>query len=124
MVNEHTVDYHPSPSELTLRIHPLIFLWTPKRFISSPECFLNFLKPVFCAMVSENFLVHGVKTTEKCTCKSKSWICVSQIVESPTKGFPQVLIITSCLGRRKLTISTKQRFLYFSSAERGGALWS
>ena len=26
MVNKNTLDYHPSPSELTLRIHPLIFL--------------------------------------------------------------------------------------------------
>ena len=41
MVNKHTFDYHPSPSQLTLRIYPLIFLWTPKGFIS-PESFLNF----------------------------------------------------------------------------------
>ena len=37
MVNEHTVDYHPSPSELTSRIHPLIYLWTAKGFIFCPE---------------------------------------------------------------------------------------
>ena len=36
MVNEHLVDYHLSPSELTSRIHPLIFLWIPKGF-SCPE---------------------------------------------------------------------------------------
>ena len=30
MINELNVDYHPSPSELTSRIHSLIFLWTPK----------------------------------------------------------------------------------------------
>ena len=41
MVNKHTVNYHPSPSQLISRIHPLIFLWTPKGFIS-PESFLNF----------------------------------------------------------------------------------
>ena len=41
MVNKHTVDYHPSPSQLISRIHPLIFLWTPKGHIS-PESFLNF----------------------------------------------------------------------------------
>ena len=41
MVNEHTIYYHPSPSELTSRIHALIFLWTPKGFISK-EYFLNF----------------------------------------------------------------------------------
>ena len=86
--NEHTVDYHPSPSKLTLyfmmlkngqtyfknlavftqqdflimfghfstlwnrgltsRIHPfsLIFLWTPKRFIS-PEYFLKFFSNLY-----------------------------------------------------------------------------
>ena len=41
MVNKHTVDYHPSPSQLISRIHSLIFVWTPKGFIS-PESFLNF----------------------------------------------------------------------------------
>ena len=41
MGNEHTVDYHPSPSKLTSRIHPLNFLWIPKRFVS-PEYFWNF----------------------------------------------------------------------------------
>ena len=41
MVNKHTVNYHPSPSQLVSRIHTLIFPWTPKGFIS-PESFLNF----------------------------------------------------------------------------------
>ena len=34
MKNEHTVDYHLSLSELTSSIQPLMFLWTPKGFIS------------------------------------------------------------------------------------------
>ena len=34
MIKKLTVDYDPIPSELTSRIHPLIFLWTPKGFIS------------------------------------------------------------------------------------------
>ena len=46
VVNEHTVDYHPSPSELTSRIHPRIFLWTPKEFISL-ESFLNFFSNLY-----------------------------------------------------------------------------
>ena len=41
MVNKHIVDYHPSPSEFTSRIRPLIFLWTSKGFIPA-EYFLNF----------------------------------------------------------------------------------
>ena len=39
-------DYHPSPTEFTSRIHPLIFLWTPKGFIS-PECFLNYFPNLY-----------------------------------------------------------------------------
>ena len=46
MVNEHIFDYHPSPSELTPRMHSLIFLWTPKGFIS-PEYFLNFFSNLY-----------------------------------------------------------------------------
>ena len=38
-VNKHTVDYHPSPSQLISKIHPLIFLRTPKGFISSKSLF-------------------------------------------------------------------------------------
>ena len=41
MVNKHTVNYHPSPSQLVSRIHTVMFLWTPKGFIC-PEFFLNF----------------------------------------------------------------------------------
>ena len=42
MVNKHTIYYHPCPSQLISRIHPFIFLWTPKEIIS-PESFLIFL---------------------------------------------------------------------------------
>ena len=41
MVIKHTVDYHPSPSQLISKIQTPIFLWTPKGFISS-ESSLNF----------------------------------------------------------------------------------
>ena len=46
IVNKHTVDYHPSPSELTSRIHFLTFLWTPKGCIS-PEYFLKFFSKLY-----------------------------------------------------------------------------
>ena len=46
MVNEYTVDYYPSPSEFTSRIHPLTFLWTPKGFIS-PYYFFNFFSNLY-----------------------------------------------------------------------------
>ena len=45
-LNEHMVDYHPSPSEFTSRIHHLIFLWTPKGFISL-EYFLIFFPNLY-----------------------------------------------------------------------------
>ena len=38
MVNKHTINHHPSPSELISRIHPLIFLSNPKAFIC-PESY-------------------------------------------------------------------------------------
>ena len=41
MIKKHTVDYHPSASQLISRIYTLIFLWTPKGFIP-PESFLSF----------------------------------------------------------------------------------
>ena len=68
-------------------------------------------------MVAEKFQIHGVKVTVKCICESKNWIC-SFLLMSETKNLPQVLIITTP-GRRKLPISHKQLFLYFSPTERG-----
>ena len=46
MVKEHTVNYHHSPSELTSRIHSLIFLWTPKG-LTYPEYFFNFSSKLY-----------------------------------------------------------------------------
>ena len=43
MAIKHTVNYHPRPSEITLKIYfYLIVLWTPKRFISSEYFFIFF----------------------------------------------------------------------------------
>ena len=96
MVNKHTVDYHPSPSQLISRIHTLIFLWTPKGFIS-PESFLNFflnlyippwLQKSFKFMVLRllaNTLIH-------------LWVKKLNLfifTHAPSKTLPQVFIITS-----------------------------
>ena len=82
MVNEHFVDYQPNPSELTSSIHPLIFLWTPKEFIS-PERFLNFfLKSVYPTMVAEMFQIYDVEITATYIYESK---------RTPNKILPQVL---------------------------------
>ena len=64
MVNKHNVDYHPSSSELTSRIHPLIFLWTPKGFIS-PEYFLNFSQACKSHHCCKKFWIHGITINGK-----------------------------------------------------------
>ena len=54
MVNKPTVDYHPSPSQLTSRINPLMFLWIPKGFVYLSGIYLEFFpKPVYSTAVAE-----------------------------------------------------------------------
>ena len=102
MLNEHTVDYHSSPSEFTSKIHQFIFLWNPNGFIS-PEYLLIFI---------------GVKITGKYICELKNWIC-SILIVPPSKTLHQIFIITTP-DRRKLPISPPKKFLkvYFSPAQR------
>ena len=73
MVKEHTVDYHPTPSELILRIHLIIFLWTPKGFIS-PEYFLSFSSNLYIPPMLRKG-IYGIKITGNNICESKNWIC-------------------------------------------------
>ena len=61
MVNEHTVGYNPIPSELTSRIHLLIFLWNPKG-LSLQDISWIFLKPVYPTIIAEKLQIHGVHT--------------------------------------------------------------
>ena len=73
IVNKHTVYYHPNPSQLIWRIHTLVFLWTPKGFIS-PRIFLDFFpKPVYSTMVMEKFQIYSVRITAN-TFMSKNWM--------------------------------------------------
>ena len=60
----------PSPSQWTSRIHPLIFLWTPKGFIS-PETFLNFLLNLYIPPWLRKSFKFMVKITGKYICESK-----------------------------------------------------
>ena len=123
MVKKHTADCHPSPSELTSRIHPLIFLWTPKGCIY-PIFLEFFLKPGYPTKVVEKFQILGVKITGKYICELKSWICLFLLM-SPSKILPQILIITTP-GWRKLPISPQTMFflnLFFPSSK-GEGLWS
>ena len=91
MVNEHTVDCNPSPSELNLRIYLLIFLWTPKGFIS-PEYFWRNI-PVYPTMVVEKFQIYSVKITDKYICESKK-LNLFIFAHAPKHNLPQVFIIT------------------------------
>ena len=87
MVNEHAVDYHPSPYELTSRIHPLIFLWNPLGFIS-----LQIISNLYMAPFGESCQTYHVKITRKQLCESKKWI-YSFLLLPQMKIFPQILII-------------------------------
>ena len=133
LVNKHTVNYEPSPSQLVSRIHHLIFLWTTlilhisiyfyisKGFIS--RIFLDFfLKPIYSTMITEKFQIHSVKITGKYICESKNWIC-SFLLMAPSFRFlstPPSGFWHYPPGRRKLPTPPEQRFLkFFSWAERG-----
>ena len=59
VVNKHTVDYHPSPSQLISRILPLIFRLTPTGLIF-PESLLNFFLNLYILLwlrISFKFIV-------------------------------------------------------------------
>lgn len=59
MLTKDNLDYHPSPSELSSRIHCIIFLWISKGFISPSRTFLElFIKPVYPTKVAEKFQNH------------------------------------------------------------------
>ena len=124
LVNKHTGEYHPSPSQLTLRILPLMFLRTPKRF-AFPESFLNFFpKPAYFTMVAEKFQIYGVKITGKYICESKNWIC-SFLLMPPSKTLPRVYIIPS--QTEEIIHSSQTEFsedLHFSWQKGGDGLWS
>ena len=91
MVNKHTVDYHPSSSQLTSRIYPLRFLCTPRGFIFS-ESFLNFFLNLYIPPWLQKSFKFIVLTYCKYICESKNWIC-SFLLMLLSKTLPQVFII-------------------------------
>ena len=102
MVNKYTVDYHPSLSQLISRIHTLIFLWTPKGFIS-PESFLNF----FLNLYIPPWLQKSFKFSVKITANT----FVSQKIES----VHFYLCPQAKLYRRFLSLSSRQKGIAHSS---------
>ena len=123
MVSKHTIDYHPSPSKSISRIHPLIFLWTPKEFIS-PVSFLNFFL-VYSIMVAEKFQIYSVQINANAF--------VSQKLESvhyyscpQSKTLPQIFIIIPQGDKNCLFLlnSVFWRRFFPRRNEWGRGLWS
>ena len=123
MVNKHSVDYHPSPSKLISRIHTLIFLWTPKRFIS-PESFLNF----FLNLYIPPWFQKCFKLIVLRILQIHLWIKKMNLfifTHAPNQNPPPDFYHNSPC-RKKLPIFSKQNFLIiFFPGEKGGrGLWS
>ena len=107
MVHEHTVDFHPCPSELILRIHPLIFLWTHKGFISL-EYFLNFFSSLFIPpWLRKSFKFMVLRLLSNTFVSQKNWIC-SFLLLLPGKNPPEVFIITP--QAEEITYSSRTTF--------------
>ena len=96
MVNEHTVVYHPSPSESTSRIHP------PHISMDSEGVYLSiiflFSRLYISLWLQKSFKFRALRLLEN-TSVSQKTESVHFYSYSQTKVFPQVFII-STLGRR------------------------
>ena len=136
MGNEHTVDYHPSPSELTSRIHPLTFLWTPKGFISAEYFFLKsyfakdvFLEILFCVILQgiQTFFGPGTPRISSGAWTSFKFMVLRLLEETFVRQKLNLFIFAhspkqnSPPGRRKLPISPNSIFWksVFSPSGRG-----
>ena len=124
MVNKHSVNYHPSPSQLISRICPLMFLWAPKMFIS-PQPFLNFFLNLYippCLQKSFKFIVLTLLTNTFVSPKIESIHFIHAHNQNSLSG-----LCHHPLGIRKLPIPPKQRFLkmfFPQQREWGRGLWS
>ena len=115
MVNKHTVNYHPSPSQLISRIHPLVFLWTPKGFMS-PELFLNF----FLNLYSPPWLQKSFKFIVPRLLQIHLWVNMP-----PRKSLSQVFIITPQADKNCPFHLKSVFWRYFFLSRKGGrGLWS
>ena len=97
MVNKHTADYHPIPSESTSRIHPLIFLWALRVFS------LTNISWIFCQTcishhACRNFWIYGIIYYWKINLWAKK-LNFFIFTHTPQAFCPQVFITTT-LGRR------------------------
>ena len=124
MLNKHTVDYHPNPSQLTPRIHPLIFLWTFKGFIS-PKYLFNFFSNLYISQwLRKSFKFMMLRLlANKYICESQNWIC-SFFLMPTSKTLPMVFIITpQAEGNYPFLPNSVFWRSIFPEQKRGG-LWS
>ena len=121
LAKEHSVVYHISPLELTSRRHLLIFLWTPKGFISA-EYFLNFFSNWYIPMrlwKKIKFMVlrllENTFVSQKKKKKIKMYIFKHAANQNSHLGsyhYPP--------GRRKFP---QTAFSIFSPQQKGGRIW-
>ena len=119
MAKKHTADYHPSPSQLTSRIQPLIFLWVPKGFISL-EFFFSF------------FLSLSIPPWLR---KSFKYMVLRLLVTTFVSQKLNLLIFTYAPKQREITPPRQKEIthssqtvfsedLFFHCRKGGGELWS
>ena len=103
-----TVNYHSIPSQLSSRIHPLIFLWSPKGV---------YLCKIFLELFSETCISHhcGNVSNSWCydyqkihICDTKNWF-FSFLLMTPNETVTKVLIITTS-RRKRVPISPNSLF--------------
>ena len=98
MVNKHTVVYHPSPSQLTSRIYPVIFLSTHKGF----RIFLDFF---FLNMLIPPWLRNSFRAMVLRLLANTIW---PFLLTPPSKTLTQVFIITP--RQKEITHSSPKVF--------------
>ena len=91
-VNKHIVNYHPSPSELTSRIHSHISLDSQGVYLQNISLIFSSACMTWhhgCGKVQ----FFGVKITRKYIYDSRNWIC-SCLLMPPSKTLSQIFIMT------------------------------
>ena len=122
MVNKHTVDYHPSPSQLISRIHTHISMDSLGVYLS--RIFLEFFpKPVYSTMVVEKFQSYSVKIIAIHLWVKKLNLFIFN--HDPKQNSPQVFIIILQADGNCPFLPNNVFWRYFFLRRKGGrGLWS
>ena len=119
MLTKDNLDYHPSPSDLSSRIHCIIFLWISKGFIS-PEHFLNFLSNLYIPLRLQKSFKIITEFETFVSQKLNLFILTHAPKQNSSSGFHH-----QHSRQKKLHISKTRLFehLFFPN-RKGGRLWS